>query len=262
MNNPSYSFQEYLIAVIILLLPSFIIFACLFPKFLLLSILLFAILFSYYGITIRVLTNKLNLQSMTPIYRLLAFLLSLSSFFLFLGAIPYHKDTFLFLPVTNHMEEILYLTITYTIFVFLFFLFEVIFYLYKHIKKPENITNKLDWIGFAIRLFAALFITLILPDIVFGILYNFTFSFYDNTLFEGDIWEFIYFSFLIHFALPINSDNLQNYVKLLNEHTLARVLQMIHITTCKFLDLTFLAILIQYFLGFINLFTIKNNKDS
>ena len=48
------------------------------------------------------------------------------------------------------MEEILYLTITYTIFVFLF-LFEVIFYLYKHIK-PENITNKLDWIGFAIRL--------------------------------------------------------------------------------------------------------------
>lgn len=86
MNNPSYSFQEYLIAVIILLLPSFIIFACLFPKFLLISILLFAILFSYYGITIRVLTNKLNLQSMTPIYRLLAFLLSLSSFFLFFGS--------------------------------------------------------------------------------------------------------------------------------------------------------------------------------
>ena len=121
MNNPSYSFQEYLIAVIILLLPSFIIFACLFPKFLLISILLFAILFSYYGITIRVLTNKLNLQSMTPIYRLLAFLLSLSSFFLF-GSNTLSQGYFLFLPVTNHMEEILYLTITYTIFVFVFYL--------------------------------------------------------------------------------------------------------------------------------------------
>ena len=95
MNNPSYSFQEYLIAVIILLLPSFIIFACLFPKFLLISILLFAILFSYYGITIRVLTNKLNLQSMTPIYRLLAFLLSLSSFFLFWEQYPITRILFI-----------------------------------------------------------------------------------------------------------------------------------------------------------------------
>ena len=121
MNNPSYSFQEYLIAVIILLLPSFIIFACLFPKFLLISILLFAILFSYYGITIRVLTNKLNLQSMTPIYRLLAFLLSLSSFFLFWEQYPITRILFILTSNKPYGRNTLFNNYVYN-FVFVFYL--------------------------------------------------------------------------------------------------------------------------------------------
>ena len=121
MNNPSYSFQEYLIAVIILLLPSFIIFACLFPKFLLISILLFAILFSYYGITIRVLTNKLNLQSMTPIYRLLAFLLSLSSFFLFWEQYPITRILFILTSNKPYGRNTLFNNYVYN-FCFVFYL--------------------------------------------------------------------------------------------------------------------------------------------
>ncbi|AFQ10284.1 TPA: hypothetical protein ACG05V_004288 [Bacillus pacificus] len=264
MNNPTYPVKVYVHALIGLSLPALTVFGFTVPTFRGIFFLFAAILLSYYGITIRFIMAKLNSTPMIPFYRLLAFTLSLLFFSAFMVIISQQKTSFVYFLALKYMKELSYLTILYTVSIFLFFLFELIFHLYKHIKKPQRIKNKFELFGFGIHLFIALFTTLILPDIIFGIIYSFIFGFYDNKLFETSIWEFSYFSFLIHFALPINSESIQNYVKLLNEHTLARVIQVIHINTCKFLDLTFLAILIQNFLGFISMFNIenKNNKNS
>ncbi|CAH2462780.1 hypothetical protein ACOSJ1_EBGNOMHC_00124 [Bacillus mycoides KBAB4] len=264
MNKSSYSLKDYVNAIIWLVLPCAVIFAHAYPTFLLIFILFLSILFSYYGFTMRSLINSLGLNLIIPVYRLLAFCLSIISFTTFMVIVLNHKIAYLSFLATKYMEELSYLLIIYIISTFLFSLFEIIFYLYKHIKGPKNITKKVDRLKFSLQLFIAIFTTLILPDIVFGALYIFTFSFYDAAMSEKSLWEFSYFSFLIHFALPINSNSIQYYVQFLNEHTLSRILQVVHIITCKFLDLTFLAVLIQYFLGFINTFHIenKNNKDS
>ncbi|TKI99950.1 hypothetical protein FC702_24990 [Bacillus cereus] len=266
MNKSLYSLKDYVNAIICLLLPCAFIFAHAYPIFCLIFILFLSILFSYYGFTMGSLINSLGLNLIIPVYRLFVFCLSLICFTTFMVIISNHKIAFFSFLATKYSEKISYLLIFYIISIFLFSLFEIIFYFYKHIKikDPKNITNKFERLIFSLQLCIALFTILILPDIVFGALYMFTFSFYGEVMSEENFWEFSYFSFLIHFALPINSDNILNYVRFLNEHTLSRVLQVVHIITCKFLDLTFLAILIQYFLGFINTFNIenKNNKDS
>ncbi|PFC69939.1 hypothetical protein CN290_28605 [Bacillus cereus] len=264
MNKTLYSLKDYVNAIIWLLLPCAVIFASAYPTFFLYFILFLSILFSYYGFTMKSLINSLGLKLIIPVYRLLTFCLSIISFTTFMVIALNNKIAFFSILATKYTEELSYFLIMYIISTFLFFLFEIIFYIYKHIKDPKNIKENNDRLKFSLQLFIAIFTTLILPDIVFGALYIFTFSFYDATMSEKSLEEFSYFSFLIHFALPINSKSILDYVQFLNEHTLTRILQVVHIITCKFLDLTFLAILIQYFLGFINTFHIqnKNNKDS
>ncbi|MED1042631.1 hypothetical protein S2E19_06028 [Bacillus mycoides] len=266
MNKSSYSFTDYVNAIIWLLLPCAFIFGLAYPTFLLIFILFLSILLSYYGFTMKSLLNTYGLDSglMIPIYRLFAFLLSPMFFSIFIVLIPSHKIAFLSLLTIKYGEELYYLLIMYMISTLLFSLFEILFYLYKNIKDPKNITNGFERLTFSIHLFIAILTTFILPDIFFGALYTFTFINYDDTMDVKSLFEFSYFSFLIHYALPINSDSIQYYVRLLNEHTLSRVIQVVHIITCKFLDLTFLAVLIQYFLGFINTFNTenKNNKGS
>jgi hypothetical protein len=135
--------------------------------------------------------------------------------------------------------------------------------LYIQIKVPKKIKNKFERIEVGGHLFIALFTTLILPDIVFGMLYGFVLNVYDTRILESDsnniIWEFSYFSFLIHYALPVKSNNIEFYIQLLNEHTLPRVLQVIHIIICKFLDLTFIGFLMNNIFKFIGTFKVKNN---
>jgi hypothetical protein len=159
---------------------------------------------------------------------------------------------------------IFYFVILFTFFIFILFLFEVVFGLYKYIKEPVKITNKRELFESGFIIFIALFTTLILPDIIFGILYSFSLSLIDNKILEmeNSILEFTYTSFLIHYGLPLNSETIQEYIKLINEHTLNRVLQVLHVIICKFLDLTFVAISINYFLSFLTSFNNSENKNA
>ncbi|MGR5860426.1 hypothetical protein ACT7CY_05520 [Bacillus pacificus] len=121
MNNPTYPVKVYVHALIGLSLPALTVFGFTVPTFRGIFFLFAAILLSYYGITIRFIMAKLNSTPMIPFYRLLAFTLSLLFFSAFMVIISQQKTSFVYFLALKYMKELSYLTILYTVSIFLFF---------------------------------------------------------------------------------------------------------------------------------------------
>lgn len=267
MDKIQYSLRDYIFALIVLVLPGCIILGVAVPSLNLIFVLFSAVIFLYFGIEINYLLSKFKSPPPSPFnafYRLMSLLMAIYIFTVFTSAVSTRDIIFLSHLANKFSNVLLYFAIWFIFGIFILFLFEVVFGLYKYIKDPVKITNKLELFETGFILFISLFTTLILPDIIFGILYSFSLSLIDNKILEmeNSILEFSYTSFLIHFGLPLNSETIQAYIKLINEHTLNRVLQVLHIIICKFLDLTFVAISINYFLSFLNSFNNPKNKNA
>ncbi|MFF5401237.1 hypothetical protein ACFY5J_29015 [Peribacillus butanolivorans] len=267
MDKLQYSLRDFIYALMALVLPCCFIWGIAILSLNLFVVLFLAVIFLYLGIEINYLLSKFKSPPPSPLYafyRLMSFLMAIYIFTVFMSAVYTSEIIFLSDFAIKFSNVISYFAIFCTFGIFIWFLFEVVFGLYKYIKDPVKITNKRELFEAAFILFISLFTTLILPDIIFGILYSLSLSLIDNKILEmeNSIFEFSYTSFLIHYGLPLNSETIQAYIKLINEHTLNRVLQVLHIIICEFLDLTFVAISINYFLNFINSFKNSGNKGA
>ncbi|MED3687306.1 hypothetical protein P4534_00415 [Peribacillus butanolivorans] len=267
MDKFQYSLRDYFFPLIVLVLPCCVILGIAIPSLNLILLLFLAVIFLYFGIEMNYLLSKFKSPPpslLYAFYRLMSFLMAIYIFTVFMSAVSTSEIIFLSDFANKFSNVISYFAILCTFGIFIWFLFEVVFGLYKYIKDPVKITNKRERFEAVFILFMSLFTTLILPDIIFGILYSFSLGLIDNKILEmeNSIFEFSYTSFLIHYGLPLNSETIQSYIKLINEHTLNRVLQVLHVIICKFLDLTFVAISINYFLSFLNSFNNSENKNA
>ncbi|WHY15739.1 hypothetical protein QNH16_08900 [Peribacillus frigoritolerans] len=266
MDKFQYSLRDYIFAIIVLVLPCCFIFGV--AIFSYLSFILFlAVIFLYLGININYLLSKIKTPPPSPLYafyRLVSFLMTIYCFIFFMSEVYTSEIIFLSDFAKKFSNVISYFAIFCTIGIFIWFLFEVVFGLYKYIKEPVKINNKRERFEAVFILIMSLLTTLVLPDVIFGILYSFSLSLIDTKILEmrNSILEFTYISFVIHYGLPLNSETIQAYIKLINEHTLNRLIQLLHVSICKFLDLTFVAMSINYFLSFLNSFNNSKNKNA
>lgn len=260
-----FSTRDYINSIITLVFPCIVVFLFTVPSLKLTFAFLFSILFLYLGITLNFIFKKFNKNIVFPhpytaVFRLLFLLIFMFFFSTTIFGVS-NKKIIIFSYLVNKLSNILNLFIClYTFFIFIWFLFEFIFGIYKYIKDPKDIVNKWGKVESVSLLIIFILTVLLLPDFIFGILYSFMLNLYDSGIITSKyiIWQFSYTSFLIHYALPLNSETIQNYIKLINDHTLTRVLQILHIIICKLLDLTFVSISIKYLLKFFK----PNNKEN
>jgi hypothetical protein len=190
---------------------------------------------------------------------LLFFLLALFSFFN--GLIKFIN----FLSTKGLSEHLLnslennYLVILITILlisIFLRILFisliEMTKFLHVQINKEESIKmsllNKFLFIGLFI-------IILIAPSISFGLIYDFFTKTYN--LGNYNFWDLTYFSFALQYAMPMEASlNVFKLREALNVIPTGRIIQFVHITTTKVIELTILASIGSFFLQ-----VIRQQKD-
>lgn len=123
----------------------------------------------------------------------------------------------------------------------LFTMFELIYSLVKN-TIHLNTLNKKNML----ELLAVLIVIFLIPDLSFGSIYKFTLSVSNNESLK--LFESYYLSFIIHHALPIENETFLHYINLINQEPLFRFIQIVHVNSCKFIDLTFIAIIINNFI--------------
>lgn len=104
----------------------------------------------------------------------------------------------------------------------------------KMLKLSKSAILVLHILAILIAIFAFIFI--------FALIYYFWFTLFYN--FDGSMFDLIYFTFCIYYSIPISSDILMPLLTIINNDSVLRVFQIIHILTGKIVDLTILGFII------------------
>lgn len=202
------------------------------------------ILLFYIGVKIKIFSLKFMKNSfleniMRAYYRFLFlevavvfFLFSIYDLYLFI--MQYSNKPILFFEYFPTIALLISISI-----ILIYFLFEILLSFTKSIIRPDfiSIFSKAYLLLFIVTLLLAF----ILPDLIFSFLYNLVGSLNTdpNELKQTD---YFYLSFLIHFALPLHSDaKIFPFINFINNNNIARLIQIMHINSCKLIDLTIVA---------------------
>lgn len=101
-----------------------------------------------------------------------------------------------------------------------------------------------------------IFSAFVVPDIAFGFMYQ-LFSLSD----ELKPTNYFYLSFVIHYALPLNSQKYLDVIEMINISKLGGIIQFCHVTLNKILDLTFISTLFQSLSSYFKIKKTKNKKS-
>ncbi|KMY50528.1 hypothetical protein [Peribacillus loiseleuriae] len=254
-------FKEYFWGILFLITPSIIIFSSAFPSLIIWSFSFFSIVFFYAAIHIkslwRILSPETNISKpLIAFSRLYLFIFSILLVTMSFAILENMEILFISEIITKSTFLIIISIVLFASGFFIYFLFEFIAGLFGYLKSPNgfNIKNNKD----KFILVSLIIATFILPDFVFGLLYFLAISIFNPDIINEQYFLFLfdsyYVGFLIHYGLPLTSESVGVYIEIVNDNGIVRIIQICHITICKFFDLTFISIIFNYIIHFFNKF--------
>jgi hypothetical protein len=197
----------------------------------------------FYGISIIMLFSSIFLYKIK--YLPLVLLLLCRILLVFLSIISFTK-ALIILNISSYELIEDYVILRLIIFVTILFIIFMGHYFYRIIKsisELEEAQTKLEKVASYIILFFRLLGTLIIPNAVFGIIYQLLLGTFHNIALG--FYEGIYLSFVIDYTLPINGEILTIFETIDSSNSL-KTLQVAHIIISRIIDLTVIAIFISY----------------
>ena len=202
-------------------------------------LLAFSIIFLILGLFTHKLIKEIFINTLI---RTIILTISVMIFSAFL--IKLHEIIFQLKGVNPIESALLIALLAYIISISLFIMIEFLFKLLGKVVDPNEVKGKLEKIEAYASLGIACLAAFFIPNAVFGICYAIVFDTIHNINLSS--FEQYYLSFVIDNALPLTNSNFINFINLINSNKLLSILQIIHISISKFLDLTVIAFLIKY----------------
>ncbi|TCN25495.1 hypothetical protein [Mesobacillus foraminis] len=152
-------------------------------------------------------------------------------------------------------EYIVFILLFFVITLFILFMLDYFLRLVKSMSELKNPKNTREKVLSLIKLFARLILSLIIPIFVFGICYSLILATLYNIVLN--FWEAAYLSFVINYTLPVNGEIMEIFNKIDTSRSL-RILEVVQLILSKILDLTVIAIIINYINDLVNDIRVKN----
>ncbi|BAU28990.1 hypothetical protein DFP93_103162 [Aneurinibacillus soli] len=203
------------------------------------------------GMLLWLVSRQLTYEKFETAY--IRFVVQLISLGLFVAA--YYKLYFSvvqhYLPIISFGSYILAGIIIY------FFIWYLYIFLHSFMKEIEKIDFETDVKMYKVNLGTAIFnllIAIAIPDIMFSFLYYMEFQmvYFNPEIYlynikdlsdkELSLAEMFYFSFGIHYSLPL-SEPYSDFQEFINQDTLFKVVQVLHVVISKIIDLTVISLI-------------------
>lgn len=166
--------------------------------------------------------------------------------FLFLGYIFFLLFSVELIKFTNNSSLETFITMIVIFLlpaIFVVFMLEFLVGLTKQTSDIDKIKSYPDKLSAYMMAGVALVSALLMPNFIFGITYSFILQISHQKILN--IQDFYYLSFVINYALPIADPKVLELIKLINTDGYLRIIQIVHISICKIIELTIIATIIK-----------------